>query len=132
MDFRDKDIRRKTLGRKGEDIACDLLSGMGFEILERNWRSSHKEIDIICRDGADLRFVEVKSRVAPVSAAPEENVGFRKQQKLVRAAQLYLHSDTKKEKISDLEIDFDIISVIFEGEKTDITFFPKAYIPFYL
>lgn len=120
------------LGKMGEDLACEYLVNLGHTIVERNWRSGHYEIDIISTEGGTLHFVEVKSRVAPVSAAPEENVGFRKQQKLVRAAQLYLHSDTKKEKISDLEIDFDIISVIFEGEKTDITFFPKAYIPFYL
>lgn len=123
---------RMKLGKMGEDLACEHLVNLGHTIVERNWRSGHYEIDIISTEGGTLHFVEVKSRVAPVSAAPEENVGFRKQQKLVRAAQLYLHSDTKKEKISDLEIDFDIISVIFEGEKTDITFFPKAYIPFYL
>lgn len=119
------------LGKMGEDLACEYLVNLGHTIVERNWRSGHYEIDIISVEGGELHFVEVKSRVAPVSAAPEENVGFRKQQKLVRAAQLYLHSDTKKEKFSDLEIDFDIISVIFEGEKTDITFFPKAYIPIY-
>lgn len=123
---------RMKLGKMGEDLACEYLVNLGHTIVERNWRSGHYEIDIISTEGGTLHFVEVKSRVAPVSAAPEENVGFRKQQKLVRAAQLYLHSDTKKEKLSDLEIDFDIISVIFEGEKTDITFFPKAYIPFYL
>lgn len=120
------------LGKMGEDLACEYLVNLGHTIVERNWRSGHYELDIISTEGGTLHFVEVKSRVAPVSAAPEENVGFRKQQKLVRAAQQYLHSDTKKKKISDLEIDFDIISVIFEGEKTDITFFPKAYIPFYL
>lgn len=123
---------RMKLGKMGEDLACEYLVNLGHTIVERNWRSGHYEIDIISTEGGTLHFVEVKSRVAPVSAAPEENVGFRKQQKLVRAAQLYLHSDTKKKKISDLEIDFDIISVIFEGGKTDITFFPKAYIPFYL
>ena len=123
---------RMKLGKMGEDLACEYLVNLGHTIVERNWRSGHYEIDIISVEGGTLHFVEVKSRVAPVSAAPEENVGFRKQQKLVRAAQLYLHSDTKKEKLCDLEIDFDIISVIFEGEKTDITFFPKAYIPFYL
>lgn len=119
------------LGKMGEDLACEYLVNLGHTIVERNWRSGHYEIDIISVEGGVLHFVEVKSRVAPVSAAPEENVGFRKQQKLVHAAQLYLHSDTKKEKLSDLEIDFDIISVIFEGERTDITFFPKAYIPIY-
>ena len=38
---------RRELGKKGEDIACGLLEGMGHIILERNWRSGHLEIDIM-------------------------------------------------------------------------------------
>ena len=53
---------RRELGRVGEDIACSLLEGMGHLILERNWRSSHLEIDIISYDPAGIHFVEVKTR----------------------------------------------------------------------
>lgn len=122
---------RMNLGKLGEDHACKFLESHGHTVVERNWRNGHYEIDIISVDKDGIHFVEVKSRVAPVSAAPEENVGYSKQQKLIRAAQRYLHSDTKKEKFGDVEIFFDVISVIFEGEKTDITYFPQAYVPIY-
>lgn len=122
---------RMTLGRLGEDAACEYLSGIGHTIIERNWRRGHYEIDIISLDKEGIHFVEVKSRVAPVSASPEENVGFRKQMKLVNAAQLYLRSEDKKEKFGDIDIFFDVVSVIFEGENTDIVFFPKAFVPIY-
>lgn len=122
---------RMELGKLGEDAACEYLGRIGHTIVERNWRRGHYELDIISLDKEGLHFVEVKSRVAPVSASPEENVGFRKQMKLVTAAQLYLHSFDKKDKFGDIDIFFDIISVIFEGGHTDIVFFPKAFVPIY-
>lgn len=122
---------RMRVGKMGEDLACEYLERLGHTIVERNWRSGHYELDIISLDKEGIHFVEVKSRVAPVAAAPEENVGYAKQRKLVRAAQLYLHSGRKKEKLDVADSYFDIISVIFEGEKTDITYFPKAYVPLY-
>lgn len=134
MDFRDKDIRRKTLGRKGEDIACDLLSGMGFEILERNWRSSHKEIDIICRDGADLRFVEVKSRQEPVEGEPWEAVTQAKQRRIAGAAKAYLRSAGLKESgFHPEECHFDIVTIVWNesGDRCSKEFIPDAYILIY-
>lgn len=122
---------RMTLGKLGEDVACEYLAHAGHTIVERNWRSGHYELDIITLDKEGLHFVEVKSRVAPVSASPEENVGFRKQMKLVKAAQLYLRSSDKKDKFGDVDTYFDVISVIFEGNNTDIVFFPKAFVPIY-
>lgn len=122
---------RMELGKLGEDAACEYLVKLGHTIVERNWRRGHYELDIISLDNEGLHFVEVKSRVAPISASPEDNVGFRKQMKLVNAAQLYLRSDDKKEKFGDIDTYFDVISVIFEGENTDIAFYPKAFVPIY-
>lgn len=126
------ETERMKLGKMGEEIACGYLTDHGHTIVEKNWRSGHLEVDIISIDREGLHFVEVKSRVAPVTASPEENVDGRKQAKLIRAAQRYLHSSEKMNKFSDIDVFFDIISVIFEGEKADVTFFPKAYVPIYL
>lgn len=122
---------RMKLGKMGEELACSFLVEKGYAIIERNWRCGHYEIDIVSLNKDGLHFVEVKSRVAPVSANPEENVGYRKQMKIAKAAQLYLRSVRKKEISSDIEVFFDVISVIFEGEKTSISFFPEAYVPIY-
>ena len=117
------------LGRSGEDIACRYLIDHGHTVVERNWRSGHLEIDIVSVDPAGLHFVEVKSRVAPVQAAPEENVGYLKQRKIVAAAKRYLHSAEKAANFGSMEVFFDVFSVIFEGERVDVNWFPQAYIP---
>lgn len=119
---------RKTLGNMGEDLACGYLTSQGHVILDRNWRYGHLEIDIVSKDDKGLHFVEVKSRVAPVSADPEENVGWKKQRRLTSAANAYLHSRAA----GDLEVTFDIVTVVFDGEKTDIKYYNQAFIPIYI
>ncbi len=49
-------------GKWGEDVAVNYLQENGFEILARNWRHEHKEIDIIAQREGKLYFVEVKTR----------------------------------------------------------------------
>lgn len=117
------------LGRKAEDMACDYLIKRGHTILGRNWRSGHLELDVISLDPEGIHFVEVKARVAPSQADPEENVGYRKQRRLAAAAQAYLHSAEKKSLLDQNEVFFDIFSVIFEGEKVETKWLPQSFIP---
>ena len=119
---------RRRLGDLGEDLACRHLEQLGHVVLERNWRSSHLEIDIITRDPEGLHFVEVKSRTAPVSADPEENVTVTKQRHLVAAANAFLHERCA----GGLDVFFDVVTVVFDGERTDITYYKQAFIPFYI
>ena len=118
---------RRRLGDLGEDQACSHRERLGHVVLERNWRHSHLEIDIISRDPEGLHFVEVKSRTAPVSAAPEENVTHLKQRRLVSAAHAYL----EEKHPGDVEVFFDIVTVVFDGGRTDITYYKQAFIPIY-
>ncbi|MFI9553560.1 YraN family protein [Nonomuraea endophytica] len=53
---------KQDLGRQGEQLAVAYLQSEGMEIIERNWRCRHGEIDIIARDGPTLVVVEVKTR----------------------------------------------------------------------
>ncbi|SEC58005.1 putative endonuclease [Paramicrobacterium humi] len=52
----------REFGARGEQLAADYLTGSGYEIVERNWRCPHGEIDIIARRGDTVVFVEVKTR----------------------------------------------------------------------
>ena len=114
---------RAEIGRRGEDIACRYLIEKGHTILERNWRSGHLEVDIISLDREGLHFVEVKSRVAPFSAAPEESVGYVKQKRIIAAAERYIHSRKRIATVFELpDISFDVISIIFELFSNIITF----------
>ena len=115
------------LGKKGEQIAAQFLEAHGHTILHHNWRSGHLEIDLISEDDFGLHFVEVKSRTAPIEVAPEENVNPRKQGKITSAALRYLNSVGG----GDKEVFFDIIAVVFNGDKTTVKYFPQAWIPLY-
>ena len=56
------DTARGRLGRRGEDIAARFLASAGYRIVDRNWRCSRGEIDIIAQRDQWVVFVEVKTR----------------------------------------------------------------------
>ncbi|MBR5076275.1 MAG: YraN family protein [Bacteroidales bacterium] len=124
---------RPSVGRRGEEEASSYLARLGHRILARNWRSGHLELDIVSLLGRELHIVEVKSRVAPVMAEPEQNVRRDKQRRMVAAANAFLHSAERKELPADLEIIFDVLSVVFFGNGADfeIEYYPNAFIPLY-
>lgn len=118
----------RTVGRSGEDLACRILMENGHTILERNFRSGRLEIDIISMDRNGIHFVEVKSRVFPMEARPEENVTKSKQRKVADAARRYL-STHGRPFADDMECHFDVISVRFGEQDTETEYFPDAFIP---
>lgn len=120
------------LGRRGEDVACEFLTGKGHIIVQRNFRSGHLEIDIISLDRNGVHFVEVKSRVAPVMVSPEENVTMSKQRKVADAALRYLNTAKDKRISGDLEVNFDVVAVTFDGGKEIVEWSPNAFYPMYL
>lgn len=123
---------RKVLGRRGEDEACLYLMDKGHTILERNWRTSHLEIDIVSLDKNGIHFIEVKSRTAPLGADPQDSVTYTKQKRITKAAMSYLGKMDKKLISSDVEVFFDVVAVIFDGSGTSVEYFPQAYIPIYI
>ena len=63
---------RKRLGAWGESVAAHSLEAQGYRILDRNWRCARGEIDLIAQAGAELVFVEVKTRTGQHLGSPEE------------------------------------------------------------
>ncbi|MBK7806541.1 MAG: YraN family protein [Saprospiraceae bacterium] len=117
--------RQQTIGNLGEEKATLFLQEIGYKILERNWRFSKAEIDIIAKDGEVLVFVEVKSKSYTFFGAPEESVSAYKENLIIDAAHQYMI------KIGhDWEIRFDIISIVFDKNKdASITHFKDAFFP---
>lgn len=107
------------------------MEGIGFEVIGRNLRYSHLELDIVCLKGEELHFVEVKCRRAPTMAEPQENVGFLKQKRLAAAANAFLHSDDRAALPENLEIFFDVVAVTIDGANFEIEYYPHAFIPIY-
>ena len=118
---------RRALGVLGEEKACDFLRAKGHRIVSRKWRGSHLEVDIISEDAAGLHFVEVKTRLAPAGTAPEEKVDGRKRQRIGAAALKFLNQSG-----SDREVFFDVVTVLFDGDRTELSYFPQAWIPMYV
>ena len=79
-----------------------------------------------------MHFVEVKSRVAPVAAAPQENVTAAKQRKLADAALRFLHKSKDERLAGDLEVNFDVVAVTFDGGEEIVEWFPNAFYPVYV
>ena len=111
-------------GKKGEELALQHLRLEGYEILETNWHSSHREVDIIARLDEFLVVVEVKTRTTSRFGEPESFVNKTKQKHLIRAANHYL----LKHRL-DLEVRFDIISVVIDQEDARLNHIPGAFSP---
>ena len=111
-------------GKLGEELAVDYLTGKGYEILERNWRNVHKEIDIIAKEGKFLVIVEVKTRQTDEYGEPDIAVTRKKQRMLIAAANAYI---TRKG--LDIETRFDIISIIFRDGEPVIEHIEDAFLP---
>jgi putative endonuclease len=95
------------LGKEGEEMAARWLKENGFELLHRNWRHSHYEIDIVATKGKFLHFVEVKIRRASLFGGnPEDSVTKKKFKYLQKAADEYLFLNPGHQWIS-----YDIISI---------------------
>lgn len=65
---------KDELGRRGEQLAAAFLEGEGLKIIDRNWRCTQGEIDLIALDGDNLVFVEVKTRSGTSFGHPLESI----------------------------------------------------------
>lgn len=116
--------QHNDFGTQGEDIAIDFLRRKGYIILDRNWRSGHKEIDIVARKDDTVVFVEVKARANAFYGNPEDAVTRRKMHLLVLAADAYLRYNA-----IDLEVRFDVVTITGTSEKPYIRHYEHAFRP---
>lgn len=100
---------KKEIGLKGENHAANYLISLGYVLMERNWRFSHAEIDIIAKEGEILVFVEVKTRSYTYFGQPEEFISSYKEKLISDAASQYMQSINH-----EWEIRFDIISILIQ------------------
>lgn len=78
--------QKDELGRHGEQLATDHLEARGYRILDRNWRCSQGELDLVAEDDGTLVFVEVKTRSGIGFGDPAEAVTPRKLARIGRLA----------------------------------------------
>ncbi len=100
-------IAPRELGRWGEWVALKHLRKLGWDIVARNWKGFHGEVDLIAYDGPFLVFVEVKTRRGPTSLPGEESVDWKKEGKLDELAFDFL----LRHELSETPVRIDVIAV---------------------
>lgn len=79
-----------SLGKRGEDLACEYLIMHGYEIVDRRAHARVGEIDIVAKKRGVWHFVEVKARSNTRHGKPYEAVTSWKIAHLKKAAFIYL------------------------------------------
>ena len=81
---------RAAVGRRGEDVAARFLVDAGYVLVERNWRGTRGELDIVAWDGDEIVVVEVKTRTGLGYGHPAEAITVAKLARLKRLAGQWL------------------------------------------
>jgi putative endonuclease len=118
--------KKSDLGKRGEDFAYDLLIQKGYEIIKRNYRYSHGEIDLVAFDKRKnyLVFVEVKTRFSLEMGDPAYSITRKKISQLKKIAELYLYENN----IKNMNCRFDVITVLLsDPEKPIIEHYEDAF-----
>jgi putative endonuclease len=118
---------RQRLGERGELIAERWLESRGWIILERRFRSGHRDIDLVAeRRGAEGRlvaFVEVKTRSKAEFGGPLGAVNWTKQRELAKAARDWIRAAEG----GACEFRFDVIGVMVGGPSPEIVHIENAF-----
>ena len=98
---------RRQLGRLAEALAGDHLTASGLDVVARNWRCRHGEIDLIAAAPGLVGFCEVKARRSDAYGTAAAAVTARKQARLRLLAAAWLAATTHPPS----RVRFDVITV---------------------
>jgi putative endonuclease len=111
------------LGKEGERLAERYLQSKGYKLVERNYRCSAGELDLIVLDRRVIVFVEVKTRTGQGFGTPFEAVEFRKQRKMIQAAQFFL----AQKGLQQRDARFDVVGVSWAGREPVLEHIENAF-----
>lgn len=86
-------MSKQSLGKRGEDLACQYLLQKGYSIVRTNYRTQRGEIDIIALKDGVLTFIEVKYRTDTTLGHPAEAITAKKLSKFKTAVLLYMQEE---------------------------------------
>ena len=115
--------RKQQFGKESESLAARHLKKNGYKILERNYRNTLGEIDIIAKDKDTLVFVEVKAKKTDLFGSPKEAVTHKKQIKISKVALLYLNATSQ----SNAKARFDVVAILSTKDSTSIEIVKNAF-----
>ncbi len=112
------------IGSYGERVAAVFVRRNGYRVLTRNYKTERGEIDLVCRHGDVLAFVEVRSRSGELFGRPSETIDARKEEALRSAARSYLDLLNR----DDITWRFDAVEVDLKaGEVPTCTLLPNIF-----
>lgn len=113
--YRLANLSTRELGAIGEEAAARYLSDQGYVVVDRNWRCSFGELDIVAAspDGVAV-FVEVKTRRTCWSGIPQAAVTQAKCKKLRQLAGAWMAE--RKPRARDMRI--DVVALEATGQST--------------
>lgn len=112
-------------GQHAEDLACSYLQQQGLELVQRNFHSKRGEVDLIMRQHDVLIFVEVRYRSSQRFGGAIASVTTGKQQKIIAAAQYFLHYHAH---YAHLAARFDVLAIQAHGDDWRIDWIPAAFL----
>ncbi|WP_298459597.1 YraN family protein [uncultured Cellulomonas sp.] len=99
---------KDAVGRYGENVATRFVQDAGWQVLDRNWRGTGGELDIVALDGTALVTVEVKTRRGVGFGHPAEAVTDRKVARLRRLTAQWVATH----EVRPRSIRIDVIAVL--------------------
>ena len=114
---------RQDIGRAGERVAEDWLVARGWTVLARRFRSGHRDLDLVVKQGGQVAFVEVKARRKDAFGGPVEAVGWRKRRELARSASVWIDRHGQ----AGDAYRFDVIGVLLTGDGARVEHIAHAF-----
>jgi putative endonuclease len=117
-------LERQLLGIVGEELAARELVARGYAIVERRYRTTCGELDIIAEDGDTLVFVEVRARASAEFGSAADSVTKAKKRKVTRMAIDYM----ARHHIADRPCRFDVVAIDAAlSDAPQVTVYPAAF-----
>jgi putative endonuclease len=113
----------QEFGELGERIAERWLRRQGWRVVQRRFRSGHRDIDLVVERDDLVVFVEVKARRGAEFGDPVEAVNWNKQRQLVRSASVWIDRHGRPSE----SYRFDVVGVLVEGEKVRVRHVANAF-----
>lgn len=102
---------KQELGRRGEQIAADYLAARRMRILDRNWRSTHGELDLVVQDATHVVAVEVKTRSGTGYGSPLQAITPQKAARIRRT----LFDWVREHKMRGAALRMDVIGIVIRA-----------------
>jgi len=118
---------RQELGERGERIAEQHLAARGWRVIDRRFRSGHRDIDLVIGRAAGaarlIAFVEVKTRISATFGGPLGAVHWRKQREMAHAARDWM----TRYRLPDDTFRFDVIGIVYGRGLPEVIHIENAF-----